>query len=159
MTEKSESLSPFDFSKIMGEFDPSKMMDQFSKAFGEYQISGVDVNSVLESQRKNMEALSTANKQVLESVQTVVTRQSEILSQTMEEASKALKELSAAGSSEEIASKQAEFLKKAVERAMSNMRELAELSTNSSTEVFQTINSRTTESIHDIKQIAQKLKK
>lgn len=159
MTEKSESLSPFDFSKMMGEFEPTKMMEQFSKALGEYQIPGVDVNSVLESQRKNMEALSTANKQVLESIQTIVTRQNEILTQTMEEASSAIKELSASGSSNEIASKQAEILKRSVERAMTNMRELVELSTKSSTEVFQTISSRLSENIRDIKQIAQKLQK
>ncbi len=159
MTKQSESLNPLDFSKMIGELDPTKIMEQFSKSLSEYKIPGVDVNSILESQRKNMEALTTANKQVLESIQTVVTRQSEILSQTMEEASTAIKELSAAGSPEEIASKQAEFIKQAVERAVSNMRELVELSTKSSTEAFQTINKRITENIHDIRQITQKLQK
>ena len=159
MTEQSGSSNPLDLSKMIGELDPTKIMEQFSKSLSEYQIPGVDLNSVLESQRKNMEALATANKQVLESIQAVATRQSEILSQTMDEASTAIKELSAAGSAEEITSKQAELIKRAVEKAMSNMRGLAELSTKSSTEVFQTINSRLTESLRDIRQLAHKLQK
>ena len=159
MTEQSKSSNPLDFSKIIGEFDPTKMMDQFSKALGEYQLPGVDVNTILESQRKNMEALTSANKQVLESIQAVVTRQSEILRETMEEASTAIKELSAAGSPQEAASKQAELIKQAVQKAVSHMRELAEMSTKSNTEAFRTVNTRLTETIHDIRQIADKLKK
>lgn len=159
MTEQSESVSPFDLSKMMGEFDPTKMMDQFTKALGQYQIPGVDMTAVLESQRKNMEALTTANKQALEGMKAVATRQSEILRETMEEASTAIKGLSAVGSPTEAASKQAEFLKQAVERALSHMRELAEMSTKSNTETFDTINKRITESMDEIRQMAQKLKK
>ena len=69
MTKKAQSFNPFDVSKIMTEFDPSKMMNQFTKAFTEYKISGVDMNTVVEHQRKNVEALTAANKQVLEAVQ------------------------------------------------------------------------------------------
>ena len=53
---------------------------------------------------------SEANKQAFEGMQTVLTRQGEILRQTMDDATAAIKELSAAGSAPDVAAKQAELL-------------------------------------------------
>ena len=157
MTEKKQSFNPFDVSKIMAEFDPSKMMNQFTKAFTEYKIPGVDMNSIVEHQRKNVEALTAANKQALEGVQAVATRQSEILKETMDEAVNAMKELSAASGPAEAASRQAELLKSALEKALANMRELAELSTKANTDAFEVVRNRLSESIGEIKNMAKSL--
>ncbi len=83
----------FDFGK-MGQFgkmadfakgmDMSKMFGNFSipgvdmsKMFGNFNLPGVDIQSVLTSQRKNMEALTEANKLALEGMQAVFKRQAE----------------------------------------------------------------------------------
>ena len=150
---------PFDFAKIMGELEPKKMMDQFTKALNAYQLPGVDAQSLLESSRKNVEALAAANKQAVEGYQAVMTRQGEILRDTVEEATANLKKLATGGNPAEAASKQAELLREAVERALANMRELAELVQKSNTEAFEIVKKRVEESLSEIKGLTQKLKK
>ena len=46
-TEESKTTTPFDFTNLAGGFDPSKMMDQFSKVLGDYRVPGVAVTAVL----------------------------------------------------------------------------------------------------------------
>ena len=157
MTEKAQSFNPFDVSKIMTELDPSKMMNQFTKAFSEYKIPGVDMTTVSEHQRKNVEALTTANKQALEGVQAVASRQSEILKETMDEAVNALKELSTASGPTEVASKQVELLQNALEKALANMRDLAEMTAKANTDAFDVIRNRFTDSLGEIKEMAKNL--
>ncbi len=156
MPETSPFFNPFDFTKLMTEFDPTKMMTEFTKALNKYTFPSVDMNNILESQRKNVEALAAANKVVLEGAQAVVTRQSEILQQTMEQASTALKELSSAASPQETASKEAELVQQAFEKALANMRELAEITAKSNTELMETINKRIAESLDEIKELSHK---
>lgn len=157
MPEKAQSFNPFDMSKVLSEFDPSKMMSQVTKAFSEYQIPGMDMSSVIEHQRKNIEALTAANKQALEGLQAVAMRQSEILRETMNEAVSAMKELSSSGGPSEAASKQAQLLGKALEKALGNMRELAEMAAKSNTEAFEVVKTRMADSVEEIKQLARKM--
>ena len=164
MTEKpkaqaASSASPFDVSKLMGQFDPSKMMDEFTKVVGDYNLPGIDVKAIMDSSRKNVEALASANKEALEGMQAVLTRQGEILRETMDDASAAMKELAGSGSPTEAVSKQGELLKNALEKALANMRELAEMSAKSNTGAFDTIKTRVNESLTEIKGLVASMKK
>lgn len=149
----------FDPTKLMGEFDPQKFMGDFSKAFSEYKIPGIDSNIILESQKKNVEALAQANKVALEGMQAVFKRQAEIFGQALEEMQAVFKDLSAAGEPQDKVAKQTELVKEAVEKALGNMRELAEMSGKSNTEAFETIHARFTESLDEVKEQVLKLKK
>jgi phasin family protein len=157
MADEPKTFNPFDISKLTTDFDPSKMMDKITKAFTDYKIPGVDMSSVLEHHRKNVEALTASNKKAIEGLQSVATRQSEILKETMDEAVGALKELTTSGGPKELAAKQAELLKSALEKALSNMRELAEMAAKSNTESFEVIRNRFTASISEIKDMAKSL--
>jgi phasin family protein len=159
MAKKPEPSFNFDFGKMMPDFDVTKMMGEFSKAFGEFKVPGVDVDKMMESQRKNLEALTNANRAALEGFQAVVKRQSEILGQTLDEASTALQELSKSGTPQDTAALQAAFLKDAMEKALANMRELAELVAKSNAQAFEAINKRLTDSLDEIRDLALKLKK
>lgn len=157
MSEKAQSFNPFDMSKVLSEFDPSKMMNQVTKAFSDYQIPGLDMSALIEHQRKNIEALTAANRQALEGLQAVAMRQSEILRETMDEAVASLKDLSASQGPSEAASKQAQLLGKALEKALTNMRELAEMAAKSNTEAFEVVRNRMTDSVEEIKQLARNM--
>lgn len=148
----------FDVSKLMKEFDPTKMVGELSNMLKQYKLPGVDVDSIVASQKKNLEALTSANRVAIEGMQAVVKRQAEILQQTMNEASKAVDALSKAGSPPDVAAKQAELTKDAFERALANMRELAEMVTKSNQEATSTINSRISASLDEMKEVALKLK-
>ena len=149
----------FDPATLMGEFDPKKFMGDFQKAFSEYKIPGVDGNIILESQKKNVEALAQANKVALEGMQAVFKRQAEILGQAMEEMQATFKDLAAAGEPQDKVAQQTELVKDAIEKALSNMRELAEMAGKSNNEAFDTIHTRFTESLDEVKEQVLKLKK
>jgi phasin family protein len=137
-------FNPFanvDFSK----FDVSKMM-------GDLKIPGFDMQAAMESQRKNIEALTAANQAAVQGLQAVAQRQAEILSQAMSEVSAVAQQLASAGSNpQEMTAKQAELARKAFEQALANMRELAEMVSKSNTEAFSIINKRVTESLQELK--------
>lgn len=157
MADQPQFAFPFDFAKLMSEFDPTKVMGEMSKAFAAYKVPGVDVDLLVQSQRRNVEALTTANKAVLEGVQAVLNRQSEILQQTLEAATTGAKELASASSLQDATVKEAELVKQSFEKALANMRELAELMAKSNTEAFEAINRRIAESLEEIKQLTQKV--
>ena len=148
----------FDVTKMMKEFDPTKMVAELSSMLKQYKLPNVDLDSLVASQKKNLEALTSANRVAFEGLQAVSKRQAEILQETMNETSKAVDALSKAGSPPEIAAKQAELTKSAFERALANMRELAEMVSKANHEATNTVNARISASLDEIKEFALKLK-
>jgi phasin family protein len=131
---------------------------EFSNVLKQYKLPNVDLDSLIASQKKNLEALTSANRVAFEGLQAVSKRQAEILQETMNETSKAVDALSKAGSPPEIAAKQAELTKSAFERALANMRELAEMVSKANQDATNTVNSRISASLDEIKEFALKLK-
>ena len=123
----------------------------FSKVLGDLKLPGVDVDSILATQRKNIEAVPAANQLAIEGLQAVLRRQAEILRQTLEEAGSAATEVIAAGSPEDKAAKQAELVKAAFERSLSNIRELSEMVAKSNTEAADVLAKRVSESLDEVK--------
>jgi phasin family protein len=109
------------------------------------------------AQRKNIEALTTANKLAVEGMQAIAKRQSEILAQAMAEVSNVTQQLSGAASNpQEATAKQAEVAKQAFEKALANMRELAEMINKANTDAFAVINKRVAESLEELKGLVAK---
>ncbi len=147
---KGSSKMPF------GEFDFAKMFEM-PKQLGDFKFAPVDMEGVVATQRKNVEALAQANQLAVESMQAIARRQGEIFRAMMEEASSAMREVMAAGSPEEKAAKQTEIVKDAFQRAVGNMRELAELVAKSQTEAMDVVQKRVADSLDELKaQIAKK---
>jgi hypothetical protein len=125
----------------------AKQTEQFfdfdvAKYLGDFKVPGVDVETIVANQRKNIEALTQANKLAFEGLQNVVKRQVEILRQTMDEVAQV--------------SKQAEFAKEAFERALSNARELAEMIAKANSEAFDLLNKRFTQSLDEARDLITK---
>lgn len=141
-------------------FNPFANVDfskfDFSKMMGDLKIPGFDMQAALESQRKNIEALTAANQAAVQGLQAVAQRQAEILSQAMSEVSAVAQQLaSASANPQEMTTKQAELARKAFEQALANMRELAEMVSKSNTEAFAIINKRVTESLQELKSLVK----
>ena len=140
---------------------PATMSNPFfdmdlSKLMADFKMPGVDIESILATQRKNVEALAQANQLAVEGMQAVARRQAEILRTTMEEAAKAAQDMMVQGAPEDKLGKQTEIVKVGFERALSNMRELAEMVTKSNTEAFNVINKRFTESLDEMRSVMTK---
>jgi phasin family protein len=157
-----KTANPFfgiDMTKFAAEFDPAKMTEEMTRMMTQYQVPGLDVNALIDSQRKNLEAVTQANRVALEGMQAVAKRQAEILQQTLGEAVAAVEALTGSGSPQDAAAKQAELVKAAYEKALANMKELAELVAKSNAEASETINNRIAETLDEIKKAALDLKK
>jgi phasin family protein len=177
MTEMPKSPFDFDVSKFfdfgkmmdltkMGNFtkmnDFTKMFGNFgipgvdmTKMFGEFKAPGVDMQSVMTSQRKNIEALTQANKLALEGMQAVFKRQAEILKQSIEESAAATREL-ASGTAQDKMAKQTEIAKQAFEKALSNARELSEIVAKANGEAVELLNKRFAAMLDEFRDVVSK---
>ena len=111
----------------------------FSKAFAGFTLPGFDVEAVLASQRKNIEALTQANQLAVEGVQAVARRQAEIAREAIDEASTVLRDIAQPAAPEERIAKHAELLKQTFERGLATTRELALMLAKANTEAFDVV--------------------
>jgi len=110
-------LKPCEGDQLMAPPDFTKY--DFTKLF--------DVKALLEIQRKNIEAVSEANKLAFEGFQAAGQRQAAILSQIVEDTSSIVKEITAEKTPEEKMTRQAELVKNAYEKSVTNWRELTDI--------------------------------
>jgi phasin family protein len=139
-------FASFDLSKA---FDPSKF--DITKLLGDLKLPGIDMEALLNAQRKNIEALTAANRVALEGIQAIARRQAEITAQALTEVSSMAQQLTLSGNPQEMGNKQAEVVKQTFEKAMANMRELAEMFSKANSEAFEVLNKRFTESLEELK--------
>ena len=123
----------------------------FSKVLGEFKLPGVDVDAVLQAQRKNIEALTAANRTAAEGVQAFARRQGEILRQNLAELQAQFSSVAAPGAPEEKLAKQTELAKTAFEKAITDMKELAELLAKSNTEAAEIVSKRISASFDEVR--------
>ncbi|WP_421990644.1 phasin family protein [Roseococcus sp.] len=132
--------------------------DEIMKMFGSMKMPNVpDFQAFAEAQKRNLDALTTANKLAMEGAQAVAKRNMEIVQQAMGEMSQAVQSLATAdGSPQDKAAKQAEMMKAAYERAVANMQEIAELIQKSNGEAVGVLNRRFGEAVEEVKGLMHK---
>src|ERR1700686_1475464 len=142
MAEKSTSKKP----EIVTMTPPDIEDYDLKKAFGEMKSPALpDIDVVLATHRRNLEALSEANRVALEGAQAVARRHMEIMQGTMTGLTETLKDLSASDTPATRAAKQTALLKQAYENAVSNTRELGDLIQKSNAEAMEKLNLRFSE--------------
>jgi phasin family protein len=130
----------------------------FTKVFSDFKIPGFDIEGLLATQRRNMEAVSAANQLAVEGVQAVIRRQTEIMRQTVEESTAAFKDAFAVGAPDEKIAQQADLVKTTFEKALGNLRELTEMAAKSNTEAADVLTKRIGESLTELKSSLQRTK-
>lgn len=108
--------------------DVNKMLEQF-------KVPGVDMQALLDGRKKDIDAVTAANKRAYEGMKTLAERQAEMLKESIAGLQSAVKELSSLPATER-ATRTAELGKVALEKTLANMRELAESSVKSQTEAW-----------------------
>ena len=161
-TQKTTTGYPFldfDVAKVMADFDPTKFAGEFAKLAKHYRAPTVDVSAVFEAQRRNVEALTAANKTAIEGVRALAEQQSAILQQTLNATRKSFDKIGKASTPQEAASKQAEIAKEIFEKAVANAQTMTELVAKSNAETAEVITGRIAEGLDEIKALAEKLEK
>jgi phasin family protein len=123
----------------------------FSKIAGEFKFPTLNVESIVETNRKNFAAVTSASSSAVESLKAIAQRQGDMLRAAMEEFSRHGSEVLAAATVEEKAAKQIDFAKKSYDAAVANTRELADLYTKGQTEAFAALNERIAELTDEVK--------
>jgi phasin family protein len=138
-------------SMFMPDFD-------FAKMFGEMKLPAMmpGMEQVMNLYRRNMEALSEANRVALEGAQAVARRHMEIMQGTMTELTEQMRSVSPGDAPQVRTAKQAELLKNAYEKAVGNLRELGDLIQRSNNEAIETLNRRFSEAMDEMKALADK---
>ena len=155
-----QSNNPFNFDPSkMFTIDPQQMMTQWQTALESINLPGVDMSKILDAQRKNVEAITQANRIALEGVQSLMQRQAEIMQQSVEEATKMMQNFDPASDPTERVAQQTALAQEAFQQALDRMRELAEMANKSQAEAFEAIQARFTESLEEIRGSMQKLGK
>ena len=138
-------------------FTPYDLTD-FTKLAKDFHIPGVDWQELMNSQQKNIAALTQANQVLMEGAQAVMQRQVEILQRAMSEVVEASQDLMKEGDPQANATKRYELARASFETAIANMRELAELASKSNREALEVINHRAVESFEEIKKAVSKVR-
>ena len=131
---KDSPLGAFDFSKMLRDLD----------------VPGIDMQAMLDAQRKNVEALQRANRAAAENFQAIVKRQVEMMQEAMSEIAQSMREGAASGLPEG-AKRQGELFNRAFEKALANVREIAEMAAKSNQELFDVVNQRMLETTDEIR--------
>jgi phasin family protein len=108
--------------------------------------------TIVESGRKDLQALVEANQKSYEGLQTVVARQTEMLKNTIEDWQAAVKGMSPAEPRENLAKLDA-MGKAAFKQALDDIRELSELAAKSQAEAFNIVSQRIRANVDEVSKL------
>lgn len=117
------------------------------------KVPSINFEAVAASQRKNVEAVTKSGELALEGAQAIAKRQGEIVRQSAEDLSEAVRELMSADSPEAAAVMLAELTKSNYQKGLANAWELGELVTKVNSRTFGVINKRVAASLDEVKTI------
>mgnify|MGYP000957783618 CR=1 FL=1 len=130
--------------------------NDFAKLFDQFQASPFDLKAIMEAQRKNVQAFTDAQQVAMDSLQALAQRQTEIISQIVEDQSLVAKELMGEGTPESKIAKNADLFKKIYERTVGNVRELSDMMNKSNVEASNIINKRVAAGMSELKTAIEK---
>ena len=130
--------------------------NDFSKFFEGYSPSPIDMKSFLETQRKNLQAVSEAQQSTLEGIQAIAQRQTELLSQFVEDNSAIAKQALTEGTPEEKIAQNADIFKATYERNINSLQEMSDLIGQSNQKATGILNKRVSASVNELKSAIKK---
>jgi phasin family protein len=136
---------------------PIPSFNSFAKLFpvpGFTKLPGFDVTTVLNIQRRNVEALSAANQTIAQGLQTVVQRQGEITRQSVKQFRDLLSVKPSSTSVEEMLVKQIDVAKTSYEKNVADARELGDLIAKVGSETIDILSRRVVASLGEVKAAA-----
>ncbi|MCX7371395.1 MAG: phasin family protein [Alphaproteobacteria bacterium] len=126
--------------------------DEFMRMFAEMKLPAMpDMSAITEAHKRNIEALTTANRLAMEGAQAVARRNMEIMQQALGEMNETIRAFTTEQTPQAKAARQAELMKSAYEQAMINMREISDLIQKSNTEAMDVLNSRVSTALDEMR--------
>lgn len=146
-------------------FDPS-MIKQMMPKQGLSTTPVFDVKAIMETQRKNVQAMTDAMQLGIEGIQAALSRQAELMGRMVSDNSDFASSLMTEGTPEQKVQRQADLMRKSYETTVKNAREVSDIIAKSGEEAAEIINRRVSASLsefkdafeHDVKATASAVK-
>ena len=142
---------PSDLTDLIKRLDPMALSEQYKEFLGKFSLPNLDTKALLETQSKNVQALTDANRAILESTQSLFQREVEMMKQVLEETSEAVKSLGGAANPQEAAEKQIKLIEDSVSKTLANFSEISELVRKTQDATTQRVTDRFNESLAELR--------
>jgi len=119
------------------------------------KLPGFDVTTVLDIQRRNVEALSAANQTIAQGLQTVARRQGEIARQSVKQFQDLLSVKPSSASATETLVKRIDLTKTSYEKNVADARELGDIVAKVGSEAADILSRRVVASLDEVKTAAR----
>jgi phasin family protein len=127
----------------------------FAQNLQAFKVPGFDVNTLLDIQRRNIEAVTAASQTVAQGLQIIAKRQGEIARQSVEQFRSLLSVTPASGPVEDKLIKQVDLAKTSFEKSVADARELSDLVTKVTEEATDILGRRVVASLDEVKAAVQ----
>src|SRR3984893_4428341 len=144
METDSRQTSGSDAGVLPGFEDLKRLIEKF-------QLPSVDIDALIDWQRRDIEALTEANRQASEGLKALVERRNEILRETLTEWQAAVKDATSA----EAITKRAEAANQGVQKAIASFRELSEMEAQSRNNAWKIVQERMQENMATLQKLLQ----
>ena len=124
-------------------------LDDLGKLVDRLKLPGVDVAAIVDSQRKDMEALAEANRQAYEGIKALAQRRNEILRAALVEWQDAMKD----ATGKDALTKSADRARQGVKKAIDNVRELAEMEAETRRKAWKVVQDRFQENLANLQNL------
>jgi phasin family protein len=138
---------------MMDSTNPNTIFAEYKKVIGQFKLPGMDVNAILESRRKDIEAIAEANTTALAGVQSLAQKQSEILRTTLTELQSLVARATQSGA--QPAANTGEVVQQALHKALVDMQELAGTAYRAQSESVAVVTKRVAEHVEELKTLLQ----
>ena len=126
-------------------------LKDLAKLAEQFKLPGVDVNALVEWQRKDFEAMAEANRQAYEGMKALAQRQAELLRESMTEWQGTMK----GAMGPDALAKQSEAARRGVQQALDNFRELAAMAAPTRTTAWKVVQDRMQENMANLQKLMQ----
>ncbi|WHZ13083.1 MAG: hypothetical protein OJF60_003524 [Burkholderiaceae bacterium] len=121
----------------------------YGKLAEQLKLPGIDLNAILESQRKDMEALAEANRQAYEGMKQLAARRNEILKESLAQWQQAMRD---AGGKEAM-ERHTKAVQDGVKQAVTNFRELAQMEAATRSKAWKVVQDRFQENLANLQKL------
>ena len=126
-----------------------KLLSELASILKQFRPPDIDVASIMDARRKDIDALAAANEAALQGIQNLGHAQAEIFKTTLTLVETLLQRPWRSGGDTASTVTASEVLKEALYKAVAEMRELAELAYRAQVETFAVVSRRAQENIQE----------
>ena len=138
--------------------EPQSFMDVFATFGRDLKMPTVDIEKIMNHNRKNLEALEKSAKASAAGASALVAKQREALQEELREFTDAVQNYRVSGNPQEMMEKQADFARKSFEVALKNAGEVAEIVQKSGADSLDILRQRIRDAMDEVRQTYEERK-